>query len=378
MNAAFTRNRILRIASVAARKSAKACLAAVGLATAAIGVPVVDRRASAEDLVAMSSQLANHMQSVQPTIQGGRVLAVPRYANRNMSSTSQAQERKEELRLDTLNGTAGVHYRLTTKSFAVELNLAQGRDLRIRKFPQNQSDVRTVEIHQPREGAIVVSGAPAAPNAPAPPAAPGAEVKAVGAAETRKFESIWHLFLIEPEFAHAEVEPLLSLLRSGWQLSILAKGVEDQLLNHAASTRDFDRRRWAEMVANLGSDNFVDRETADRSLRELGRVIVPYLKNLDTARLDAEQLHRVRAILRRYTGQDTEDSPATVADWLAGDPDIWTALAARSAPSQRATIRAQLSGLLGEAVVLDEAADAAKLVEQIAAIRIQVERYRRR
>jgi hypothetical protein len=325
-------------------------------------------RATGEDLIAMTSQLANHMMSVQPTIQGGRVTAQARYANRNMSSTSKspAQDRTEELRLDTLNGTANVRYKLSMQTLAVDLNLTQGRDLRIRKYPQNDSDVRTVEFHQPREGAIVITGAPAPGDAKA------------GPGETRKFESVWHLFVIEPEFSRKEVEPLLGLLRSGWQLSTLAKGVEEQLLNHAANTRDFDRRRWAEMVDKLGSDAFVDREEADRALRELGRVIVPYLKNLDTDRLDAEQLHRVRAILRRYSGQDTEDSPATVADWLAGDPDVWVALAARSAPSQRATIRSQLSGLIGEAVVLDETADAPKLAEQIAAIRVQVERYRRR
>jgi hypothetical protein len=351
---------MLQLPSLASRATAAFCLAAVVL------FGVAAPQATAEDLVAMSSQLANNMMSIQPTIQGGRVLAIPRYANRNMSSTSTAQERKEELRLDTVNGTANVQYRLTAKTLAVELNLTQGRDLKIRRIPQNESAVTTIEFHQPREGAVAVTGAPPAP---------GGEAKL---GEPRKFDSIWHLFVMEPEFARKEIEPLLGLLRSGWQLNILAQGVEEQLLTHAAGTRDFDRRRWAAMVAALASENFVDRESADRSLRELGRIIVPYLKNLDTSRLDAEQLHRVRAILRRYSGDDTEDSPATVADWLAGDPDIWVALAARSTPSQRATIRAQLSGLLEEAVVLEDTADATRLAEQVAAIRKQVERYRAR
>jgi hypothetical protein len=376
------RNRLRRLASAASRlasaatKTASAATrTAPAICLAAAACCLAPQRAAAEDVVSMSSQLANHMMSVQPTIQGGRITAAPRYANRNMSTSSQADERKEELRLDTLNGTVTVGYKLTTKTFAVELNLSQGRNLRIRKVPQNDSGVQIVEIQQPRDGAIVVTGAPPAPGADAKA---GAEAKSGESAEPRKFESIWHLFVMEPEFAKKEAEPLLGLLRPAWQLSIAAKEVEEQMLLHAVGTRGFDRRHWSETVAKLGSDSFVDREAADRSLRELGRIIVPYLKNLDTSRLDAEQLHRVRAILRRYSGEDVEDSPATVADWLAGDPDIWVTLAARSTPSQRTTIRAQLSGLLGEAVVLDDTTDPAGLAEQVAAIRLQVERYRAR
>lgn len=306
--------------------------------------------------IAVGASFSNQLSQIGVTMRNGRLIAAPQqFYNRNGTIKSDgADGRKEEMKLTTNGATVAVDYKLTTKAFQVHLNLDRGRELHIVRTPGEGAKFDHLEFHQPAEGKITVK---------------------IGANPVKRlleFESIWHLMSAEPDLGTNDVEPLLRLLKSGLTLTVTARSIEELLFRKATTTFNVDRRLWRDLVEQLGGRTYIEREDAEYRLRELGKITVPYLRNLDPGRLDAEQRYRIRAILRRYATTELEDSPDAVADWLAADPEIWYALAKRSDSSQRTVIRAQLSMLLGEPIQLDAAVEGGELTRQLDTIRAQI------
>lgn len=329
------------------------CVVAVLCAVAA------SPRCAASQEIAMSPNLANQLSQIHVGIRSGRIVAAPRFMNRNMTSNVASDERKEELRVDTSGFTATVDYKLTTKSFQVFVNLDRGRELRLRRLPLEGATIIPFELHQAPEGKIVVTFGEGAN------------------ARTSTFDTVWHLFVSQPDTAKNDVEPLLHLLRPGWSPTVTARAIEEELLKQAQAARSYDRKLWLTLVEHLAAADYVDREAADRRLRDLGKVTVPFLRSLDLSRLDAEQRYRIRAILRRYGAEDAEDNPVGAAEWLAADAEIWYALAARSTPPQRPIIRSQLAMLLGQPVALGETSTGEAWQAELLRIREQIDRMQR-
>lgn len=310
-------------------------------------------------LLELSPQLQNNLRYVQVGMSAGRVTASAAFSGRNFSSNTQSEERQESLKVDMTQQSPSIDYQLTTKTFKVAVALSNGNQLRITREPLGSGTLKPLELNQPAEGTITLRIGP-----------PGDD-------KTYEADSLWHLMTAEPEVAKVDLEPLLRLLRPGWPLASITKSVEESLFKQAESAGNFDRRAWSALVAQLGSSKYVDREDADRRLRELGQTVVPYLRNLDAAHLDPEQAFRIRAIAKRYQTDEKDDSPEAVAGWLAADPEIWYALAARAPAARRAIIRDQLTRILGEDVKLDPDADAEKLQLQLSAVRNQIDRLQR-
>ena len=311
--------------------------------------------AAAQGVVQLNPQLQNNLRYLQIGISTGRVKASSSYSGRNFSSTSQTNDRQESLRVD-MNGTApSIDYQLTSKTQRLSVELSGGAHLKIRRSPVGGGGGRAFLLDQPAEGKIVVT---------------------LGEPVEKRYEaaSIWQLFIAEPELAQTELEPLLRLLRPGWPLITQAKAVEEALYKQVDALGKFDRDTWAKLVDQLGSAQYVEREDADRKLRELGRSVVPYLKNLNPQRLDAEQMFRIRGISRRFDSHDNDEQPETAAAWLAADPEVWYALARRATPAQRPLVRTQLERILGESIALDAEADGEKLAAQLKTIRDLLDR----
>ena len=118
--------------------------------------------------------------------------------------------------------------------------------------------------------------------------------------------------LAATEMTDRRVVVLTDLQASGWQ------DVVPPWQGRVDAERNFGRMTWAKLVEQLRGSHYVDRVAADRSLRELGQIVIPYLRSLDEKRLDAEQLQdvaqaaqgrsSVAAEVRRGVGDDAESS----------------------------------------------------------------------
>ena len=309
--------------------------------------------------IAMSPNFSNQLAQIHVGVRSGRITATPRFMNRNLSSNVKSDDREESLRVDTSGFTATIEYRLSTKAFQVDVLLDRGRELRIRRTPKLPDGPAPFEFHQSPDGKLSMT------------------VGAGAARKTTDFATLWHVFLAEPEVARNDLEPLLHLLRAGWSPSVTGHAVEEELLKQAHTARSYDRRLWRTLVDQLGDEGYAERESADRRLRDMGKVTVPFLRSLDLGALDAEQRFRVRAILRRYGTEDSDDDPEGVAEWLAADVEIWYALAARSKPAQRAVIRSQLSMLLGRPIDLRDESTGEAFESELKAIREHIDGMQR-
>jgi len=330
----------------------KCCLfvASWWLATAT-PVPVVAQE------IALSPNLANQLRSIlQVRMSAGRVTAGSQFNGRSMNSSTQSQDRQEKLTIDLTGNAPSIDYELSTQDFRVIVDMDEGNVLRILRTPQADGKSTRFDFRQPSEGKLTVTIGENPPE------------------RIYQADSVWHLAIAEPEMTRTELEPLLRLLRPGWPLVSEATAIEQALFKQIDVSRGFDRQSWSVLVAQLRSHSYVERNEADRRLRELGQVVVPYLRNISNAELDAEQNYRIRTIIRRYGSGATEDSPETASTWLAADPEVWYALAARTDAKHREAARAQLAMLLGEPVVLDSDATGDALIAQLATIRKQIDR----
>ncbi len=154
---------------------------------------------------------------------------------------------------------------------------------------------------------------------------------------------LWQLLMTQPKECQQHLLPLLDVLRPNWNLADSAARVEERLLQEANGDGAASRARWADLVAQLGDENFAKREAADRALRTGNAGAVAYLRQLDVNHLDTEQQFRVSRILDAITVQNGDDSVEQVAATLATDPTVWLALLARPDPSARRTAVRELA-----------------------------------
>jgi hypothetical protein len=314
-------------------------------------------RSSAAQEIVLSPNLANQLrQNLNVSLAAGRVVALGRFEGRSLNWSTQSGENREQMKIDLTGPNPSIDYELSTAEFKIVLELDDGRALRIRRLPQGTGQAKFLEFVQPAEGDLKIVVGQNPPE------------------KSWTFASVWHLLIAEPELVRTEVEPLLRLLRPGWPLASEGQAIEAALYKQVDAERSYDRQAWASLVEKLRSQHYVERIEADRQLRELGQVIVPYLQHLSPQQLDAEQAYRIRMIVRSHGTERAEDSPETAATWLAADPEVWYSLARRASGSQRTKAALQLGLLLGEPVQLDPAAAGASLDEQLTKIRGQIDR----
>ena len=186
-------------------------------------------------------------------------------------------------------------------------------------------------------------------------------------------QGLWRLYLMAPEVVREQLIPLLEQLHPSWQLAARAAEIETALFRteRLHVRQPADRRRWAELVRQLASERFAERETAERELRAAGQVIVPYLQSLPSDQLDAEQTTRIRAIVGSLS-VEYEDRVDRVVAWLAGDETVWLSLLDRDESRTAPHRRRQLAALLGQEIDFDPEAAADVRREQIERLRRRV------
>ncbi len=179
-------------------------------------------------------------------------------------------------------------------------------------------------------------------------------------------DSLWHLFLAEPELCRKQLAPLLETLRPKWKMSDMAADLESNLFKLAKGYVPEDVDKLRPLIADLGLPTYAQRRAADRKLRDAGRTALPFLQSLDLTKMDAEQRSRIEAILTLYLNHSTDDSPEQMAAQLLGDRRIWLALLNRNELEKREQASLHLSRLLNHPLDFEPAADAKTRAEQLA------------
>jgi hypothetical protein len=278
-------------------------------------------------------------------ISGRVVFAATRLGTMNDAAKQDGREERLSIRVVSREITAS--YEMSSEDEALLLDVKGRSELHVRWSPKGDAGPLAVDFRQPPKDPLRLS---------------------VGSqAEVRTYEaaSLWHLFLAQPEACHKHLAPLLSVLNRQWDISRTAAEVEAALVRAAAEGDLPDPRRWAELVEQLADDKFSRREAADRELRDLGRVVFTYLRQLDASQLDAEQHYRVRRILISLSASWDDDTPQQIAAWLAGDPTVWLSMLSRESESTRRLAAERLEALLGEPIEFDPAAEAQQREAQI-------------
>ena len=149
--------------------------------------------------------------------------------------------------------------------------------------------------------------------------------------------------------------------------------IEADLLKAAVAGKIPDRRHWADLVRQLGDNQFAKREAADRMLRAVGPQVTGFLQQLDYGQLDAEQQFRVRRIIDLLHGSAAADTAEQVAERLVADSSVWLALLDRPEASTRRIAAKHLAGMLGEPIGVDPEANPATQENQRELLRAKLE-----
>jgi hypothetical protein len=168
-------------------------------------------------------------------------------------------------------------------------------------------------------------------------------------------DSFWHLYLAEPDWVGRHLTADLELLRPSWQLAATGWAIEEALVQRAQHPRPLDTKRWAGLVDRLASPEFAERQSAERELRRIGQVILPFLDALDRQNLDAEQASRIDALVDALS-VNYEDNADRIATWLAADQQVWLSLLTRREAVKRRVAARQLKALVGHPIEFDPAA----------------------
>lgn len=301
--------------------------------------------------------LANQLRSMEIRLVSGRIRFQSEYfgVGRVENSVSRGKDRQERLTVNQTTALPTISYGLSTSAFDFTLDVAEGRQLTLHRAPKTGAEPPALEFSQPIEGPVRLS---------------------VGAGETRRVheaDTLWHLLLVAGEDCRLHLLPILRALRPALVVPLEEAQLRTQLVRAAKSTQHVDRSHWSTLIAELGSPRYAERQRAERRLRDLGQIVLPYLAGLPRESLDAEQAFRVRAIMSHLERQADEDSAERVAAWMATDPRVWLHLLGDSDATMRTVAREQLAVLLGRPIEFDPQADEATRARQQAAVRALVE-----
>lgn len=298
---------------------------------------------------------ADRLRWMQYKMVAGRIAVSSSYPGTNMTFGPAHVDgrRRERLEIHINQAQIDLQYELVSPDERLAIALVDGKDFSIRRSRPHSK--YTFEFRQSPEQPIVMS------------------LEDADARCVLQADSFWHLYLAEPELVRRHLVPLLEILHPSWQLASMGAAVEEALVERAQHSRPLDVGRWSRLVNDLASPKFADRTGAERELRSAGQAILPFLQNLDRARLDAEQASRVRALVESLSN-GYEDSTDRIASWLAGDPQVWLSLLTRGEAIKRRVSAEQLTALVGAPIEFDPTADEAVRKTQIENLRARLQK----
>jgi hypothetical protein len=281
------------------------------------------------------SSLAGQLRMFQLRVVSGRLSAIGPVSHQNVTANYMGGQQRERLSIDLAGGLPTVTYERTTSEERMSFEIVGGNKVTTQIVPRSTVVRSSVMFVQPSEGSLTLTVS--INNRTAAYAAP----------------TLWHLLLLEPDVCREHLIPLLEMMRPNWQLGQQAEEIETSLVHDDSGQVVLNRGAWQQSLAALASERYVDRERAEQQLRGAGPIIVPYLRVQAKSGLDAEQLFRIRRIMRSLTTDGDEDTPDRVTPWLTGDPRIWYALLQHTNAKVRRTAATRLAELLDAAIEFD-------------------------
>jgi hypothetical protein len=193
---------------------------------------------------------------------------------------------------------------------------------------------------------------------------------AQGGESTFAANTLWHVILQSPDESLDVLEPALRCLNPAWEIRSTSEAVQRLLFAASLPAGAREQSRRDELVQQLGSPRFAERDAAQRALAEMGPRLLPYLQALDWSALDAEQRHRLQDLLAACLSANSRDEATTIARWLEEDPAVWYGLLLRAEDRGESIALAHLRSLLGDAVPEALSEDPAQRQPQLDAIRL--------
>lgn len=276
---------------------------------------------------------------------------------RSQALTNQSGGRTETLTVGFHNQSPTLHYELVSAEQRLVVDLSREQILSIHRTPiapsldDPEQPLAELAFQQDPRGKLrfIVKHAEATHEYHAP--------------------SIWHLMFTEPLAFHAHLVPLLEQLRPGWDLNDLGRHVRQSLLRFSEHHPLPDTQQIRRLVDDLGSTEFQKRQAADRELRRIGPVTIPFLLQIDPLRLDNEQRARVRSIVASMRSATTGDTTERVASWLAADRNIWLTMLADHELSVRVAATNHLEKLVGQPFAFSPTGSENERQQQLALLR---------
>ena len=276
----------------------------------------------------------------------GRLTAVNAGCNESLNCRASDPQSgwKQSLVVTVRDGQASIRFRHSTKKQRVTVDIQSGNQVLLTTVPVD-SVVPQVTYRQPSTGDVELT---------------------VRSTRTRQYRepSLWHLWLAHPQICRRHVLPVMQSMRPNWQLDAQAGRIERELLANAEAWLD-PTSELETLVAKLASPIFRERQTADLELRARGYAALSYLRQVDAKRLDAEQRHRLRGVLRALTCEEG-DTPQRMSAWLIDDPQIWLTFAERDSLRSRTIAARHLSKIWDGPLEFDPAAGSALRRQQVA------------
>ena len=152
-------------------------------------------------------------------------------------------------------------------------------------------------------------------------------------------------------------------------LELRFKDVLGRLSRIALSPGATDYGTIRNLIVQLNSESFSERQFADRQLREIGRPLVGFLAGLDYLTLSAEQRTRLKRISANLISIDP-DTAEQVVSCLRMDPTAWLVLSKRNDPVLARGAIAQIEQLTGRKFGLDQRDQNAR--ERLTAVDVQI------
>ncbi|HEY4308007.1 MAG TPA: hypothetical protein VGN12_01025 [Pirellulales bacterium] len=318
----------------------------------ALGVAIfLDGSSACGQTREMHASLAGQLRIFQLRVMSGRISASGPTTHRNLTSNTNQDRSRERLTIDLKGGRPDVTYERIAPDERFVIDIDDGTKVSAQMIPRSMSDRAAVNFLQPVDGPLVLT------------VSTDSESKRYQAA------TVWHLMLIEPEVCREHLLPLLEVLRPAWKLGEQSEEIEN-LLCHGKEGRPAIRHySWQQLIGELASNRYVERERAERQLHALGPIILPFLRSQEPPALDPEQAFRIRRLLRELSPDAGEDTSERVVAWLTEDASVWFALLRRDDEGVRYIATERLSGLLNTRVDFDPAASNAVRDHQWAELR---------